>query len=240
MTAFQILDWDSCFFGFSVAKVVPVRLDEAGLSACLRQMKAAGVSLAYWSCDPQDEASREAALRFGGFLADRKVTFAAPAGRILASGLPKEAVGLLVEEYAGAVVSPELEGLALQAGAFSRFKIDRRMPAGAFEELYRLWIRGAVAGTIADKVFVVRESGKEVGMLTVGVKGGRADIGLIAVDDSLRGRGAGTALVLAARDWGAGRGIAEAQVVTQRDNEPACRFYEKCGYSVDKVEHVYH
>ena len=239
MKSYRILDWDSNFFGLAVAKVLPARLDHDGLGRCLAQMKAEGVRLAYWASDPADEASQEGAWRQGGFLADRKVTYAADAGRILsmAAGEPAPVV---VEEYASREVTPELEQLALQAGIFSRFKVDPKMPVGTFEELYRIWIRSSAARTIAEVLYVVRYQETIAGMVAVGEKNGRADIGLIAVDDMLRGQGAGQALVLAARNWGIARGFASAQVVTQGDNVPACRFYEKCGYGIDKVENIYH
>lgn len=241
MADYKILEWDGDFFGFTVARLVPSRLDHDRLGACLAQMKQSGVRLAYWASDPTDHASQQSAGRYGGFLADRKVTYAADVGQILAA-LPA-ATGdsnPAVEEYRGREVTPELEQLSLQAGVFSRFKVDPSIPAGKFVELYKMWIRCSVQREIAESVYVVRHQGAIAGMVTVGEKNGRADIGLIAVDDAIRGMGAGQALVLAARDWGVGRGFASAQVVTQADNLPACRFYEKCGYRADKVENIYH
>jgi len=241
MADYKILEWDSDFFGFTVARVVPARLDHDRLGVCLARMKQSGVRLAYWASDPADHASQQSAGRHDGFLADRKVTYAADAGRILAA-IPA-AIGdsnPAVEEYRGSEVTPELERLSLQAGVFSRFKVDPRIPAGKFVELYKIWIRSSVQRENAELVYVVRHQGAIAGMVTVGEKNGRADIGLIAVDDALRGKGAGTALVHAARDWGVGRGFDQAQVVTQGDNAPACRFYEKCGYRVDLVENIYH
>jgi dTDP-4-amino-4,6-dideoxy-D-galactose acyltransferase len=77
-------------------------------------------------------------------------------------------------------------------------------------------------------------------MVPVGEKNGRGDIGLLAVDSSMRGKKLGIALVNAAQQWTIENGFTTAQVVTQGENVSACRFYEKCGYRIDKIENVYH
>jgi dTDP-4-amino-4,6-dideoxy-D-galactose acyltransferase len=240
MNSYKILEWDSNFFGFTVAKIMPPRMRKDELVDTLAAMKADGVTLAYWAADPEDEESQACAQASNAFLADRKVTFIISSQEIQAVAESPTGSDLPVEEYLDLVSTPELEDLALQAGLFSRFKIDPRIPENKFTELYKIWINRSVAREIAATVFVVRRDGKIAGMVTVGGKNGRADIGLIAVDASLRGRNAGTALVKAAQNWGVRMGFSFAQVVTQGGNEPACRFYEKCGYKVDKVENIYH
>jgi dTDP-4-amino-4,6-dideoxy-D-galactose acyltransferase len=240
MNSYQILEWDSAFFGFTVARILPPRMKGNDLAHTLAEMKADGVTLAYWASDPADDESQASARSNHAFLADRKVTFVMSAQEIQAVAGNPTGSDLPVEEYPDTVPTPELEELALQAGIFSRFRIDTRIPEERFAALYKIWINRSVAREIAAAVFVVRHEGKIAGMVTVGEKNGRADIGLIAVDESLRGRNAGTALVKAAQNWGVSMGYSFAQVVTQGENKPACRFYEKCGYKVDKVENIYH
>lgn len=106
--------------------------------------------------------------------------------------------------------------------------------------MYKTWIRNSVNGQIADAVLVARHAGRIAGMVTVGRKDGRGDIGLFAVHPEMRGKNLGTALALSARDWFCRQGLESAQVVTQRSNTGACRLYEKCGYRVEKVEYYYH
>lgn len=236
---YAVLDWDSTFFGFTVARVLPQNLDFKQLDETLLTMRQENVTLAYWAASPTDEESVAAARRCNGFLADKKVTFVIDADEMLQrdSSTISEAI---VEEYADLYPTPELEALALQAGVYSRFRVDPRIPEGRFVDLYKLWINNSVNKKIADAVLIVRKEGKAVGMVTVGRKGDRADIGLIAVDDSMRGKGLGLTLVRAAQEWALNKGFTSAQVVTQGENISACRFYEKCGYRVDKVENIYH
>lgn len=240
MSFFKILDWDSDFFGFTVAKILPAKITAIELTGTIEKMKKDGVTLAYWASEPEDNESQSCAQSANAFLADRKVTYIISSEEIKAKDNYFTNIEPIVEEYSNVVPTTELIDLALQAGEFSRFKIDPRISEDSFVELYTLWIRRSVTREIADTVFVVRREGKIAGMVTVGEKAGRADIGLIAVDGSLRGQRAGTALVKAAQQWGIKKGYSTAQVVTQGDNLPACRFYEKCGYRVDKVENIYH
>ena len=240
MAIYKLLEWDTTFFGFPVALIIPTNLDSERLQKCILEMHGNQVRLAYWASDPNDAPSQSAAQAHGGFLADRKVTYAMSAESIARQSNEPHVVDVIVEEYGERVSTPELDRLALQAGVYSRFKIDCRIPGGKFEELYRIWMQRSVGREIADMVYVVRHGGAIVGMLTVGEKNGRADIGLIAVDASMRGKNIGKALVLAAQKWGVDTGFSVAQVVTQGDNVAACRFYEQCGYHIDQIENIYH
>ena len=236
MTNWNLLPWDSDFFGFTVARIEAPQPDE--LAKTVTAMATYGVVLAYWSVDPEDVAANAAAASAGAFLADRKVTYAINADDMRRRHDSLLSVG--IEEYASAEPAPELVQLALGAGIYSRFLVDPRMPSTVFPKLYTIWIRSSVNKTIADAVYVARDAGRIVGMVTVGEKLGRGDIGLLAVDPATRGRNLGLALVARAQEWALDRGYAVAQVVTQGANAGACRFYEKCGYRIDRVENIYH
>jgi dTDP-4-amino-4,6-dideoxy-D-galactose acyltransferase len=77
-------------------------------------------------------------------------------------------------------------------------------------------------------------------MVTVGPQVDRASIGLIAVDPEFSGKGIGTALVYAAKNWASQNQFSIGQVVTQAANHSACALYEKCGYNAEKTVGFYH
>ncbi len=79
-----------------------------------------------------------------------------------------------------------------------------------------------------------------VGLITLSLAGRQGSIGLIAVDEAARGGGTGSMLIRAAHRWLHSHGVRNVEVVTQLDNEVACRFYEKCGYAHTELQHVYH
>jgi dTDP-4-amino-4,6-dideoxy-D-galactose acyltransferase len=235
---FRFLKLDSEIFGIAVAKILPDRLalDEFDrVMACLRKN---GTGLVFWASDPNDAESQQAARLHGGFLADEKVTFLIDLKNPIVGKTDPE---WDIRPYTGGNPCAELEELAIQVGnTHSRFKVDPRIPEHVFLTMYKTWIRNSVNGQIADTVLVARHAGRIAGMVTLGVKDGRGDIGLFAVHSGMRGKNLGTSLALAAQDWFYRKGLRSAQVVTQQKNTAACRLYEKCGYRVEKVEFFYH
>jgi dTDP-4-amino-4,6-dideoxy-D-galactose acyltransferase len=185
---------------------------------------------------------------FGGLLADRKATF----GRSLADDQSchdlntPEQPDVIVSAYAGPSDSPALRDLALASGVYSRFAVDPHFSRERFEAMYRRWIEGSVDGELADAVLVAQltdDSGSAeriAGMITLSESVGVASIGLVAVDATVRGRGIGSSLMRTAHRWMRSRGAREARVVTQLANTPACKLYERAGYSLIKLQHYYH
>lgn len=237
MRLFEILAVDTAIFGFPVAKILPARLTPEKLENIIACLKREDVRLAFWASDPGDEESQQAARLYNGFLADRKITFSVD---LAESPSRSQTFDWHIEEYADEYPCIDMENLAIEIGRNSRFGADPRIPEEKLIDMYKLWIQNSVKKQVADAVLVVRQSGKVVGMSTVGEKNGRGYIGLFAVDTALRGRRLGVALARAAQGWAHRRGLRLAQVVTQETNVPACRLYEKCGYHIDKIEYFYH
>ena len=234
---YRLLEWDTQFFGFRVASIRLERVRSEQLEAVLARLRSREVRLAYWASDPADRDSQHAAQANGGVLVDRKTTFVIDL-RSLAPDNPK--APSTVVAYTAKTPGPDLERLAVQSGLYSRFRVDPRIGRDRFEKLYKLWVANSTRGNAASAVMVFREAGRIRGMITLGEKDGRGSIGLMAVDEGVRRRGIGTALLQAANGWFRAHGCTEAEVVTQGENRAACRFYEKCGYLVEKVSNFYH
>lgn len=237
MDFFRILDWDSDFFGMTVAQILPNRLTIEELEQAINVMKMQKVRLAYWASDPHDVVSQNAAQACHGLLADRKITYYTELAQTEYTAAGSDWV---VEEYAKTSPNSQLEALAAQAGIYSRFRVDPHIPDDKFFELYRQWILKSVNRQIADAVLVAYRDGLIAGMVTVGIKNGRGDIGLIAVDAQMRGKSLGSALIRAAQNYALKCGLTSAQVITQGDNIAACTLYERCGYRVEKMDYFYH
>ena len=62
-----------------------------------------------------------------------------------------------------------------------------------------------------------------------------AYIGELVVDARLEGRGVGQALLAAAEDWAAGRGLAYITLETGTGNDRARHFYECAGYKGEEI-----
>lgn len=235
----QLLEWDSNFLGFLVGKLVAQQVSTTSLSVLVDQSRATGIRLIYMAVDPADGAMAAAAHQVGARLVDQKMTFCRETSMPLPAGqAPESREGAV---FSTAIFTPALEELAWQSGEFSRFRRDGRFAAGVFQNLYSQWLRASLTGALARTVLAYSlPKGGEVGLLTLGQQEGLAHIGLLAVATTARRQGIGHLLIETARQKAHRWGCPTLQVVTQRANEPACRFYAQCGFEVVREEHIYH
>lgn len=231
------LEWDTKFFGFGVARIRQAVLDEADLSKTLEMLRENNYRMVYWQISAdQYESSRIAKLN-GGFLADEKVTYVK---KLVGISDSLEAFAYTPVPYPDTIPDAAMIKLALQSGEYSRFRLDPKFPRQLYDKLYTCWITRSVSKEIAREVLIVKEQSDLLGLITLGIKDDRADIGLVAVAEHARGKGVGRALVTVANRYFMERSYAFAQVVTQRSNFGACRLYETCGYNIENVENVFH
>lgn len=233
-SAFHFLAWDSDFLGFPVARLQPAATDVATVQAALSQARAQGCRLLYWAVSPTDEQAAATARQLGLYLATQRVTYALTVADEPA-GLPA-GIGPVT-----ALTAPRRR-LALLAGHQSRYRTDPRFAADVYERLYSRWIERSVSGELAREVLVYRPAphAPETGLLTLECHESHVSIGLLAVAGHLRGQGVGTRLVAAARQRTRAWGCARLRVATQLTNTGACRLYERCGFAIEQVTHVYH
>jgi dTDP-4-amino-4,6-dideoxy-D-galactose acyltransferase len=231
----ELLSWDTVTFGFPTARIVGERAMPS-LPAVLESAASTGVRLAYLFLPNATGPDIRAATEAGGTLVDQKTVFAASLRNVLDAthGSDCEAV-----EVAGELTDAVRE-LALKAGEFSRFKRDPRFPRAIFELLYERWMARSLSREIADDVFATRDDTGVTGVITLGTKCARADIGLIAVAEEARGRGLAVGLIRRAAESAERRGYREIQVVTQQDNHAACALYRRCGFAEETVTAVLH
>jgi hypothetical protein len=115
------LDWDSNHFGFPVARIAP-QIDDDDLAQALSAAHRQRVRLVYWATSAERRAPAAILSTFNGLLADRKVTFARPLAD--ADDLCNAGGNLQVGSYGVQPSNAELIGLAIAAGAYSRFSVD--------------------------------------------------------------------------------------------------------------------
>lgn len=230
----RYLDWDSQFFGFKTARILPAALEQAELYRLLENLRKQGMRLVYWGAcsEPPFDVTH-----LGGRLVDRKTIFEMD---LPATVFHDTAPDIPILPYIPGAADETLFELALQAGEYSRFARDPQFPHEIFQALYREWMRKSLSGELADAVLAAGSAEQPLGMVTLSAKSDHGEIGLIAVDAAARGRHIGATLVRAAQAWYFERGLKRARVVTQGENLPACRLYAKCGYTISEVEYLYH
>jgi len=235
MNLFELLDWDSAFFGFPVGRVSSRVTDAATLRDALQALRAREARLVYWFAEPGEHGA-QLAQALQGVAVGERILFR----RALGPPSPPP-TGVSVVRHEGRAVPPALEALAVQAGALSRFAVDPAMPPGTAARLYRAWIERSVSGAIADAVYLARATdGTLAGMITTARQEDCGVIGLLAVDPVFRGAGIGRALTSAAHGHFLEKGLRKAEVVTQAANRAACRLYARSGYVAARREAVVH
>lgn len=229
MTKFTHLPWDSDFFGFKTGKIEVSKYDPSEIQRTAASALLEDAKLIYLII-PDKIDRREL---FGDELADKKVIF-----RKLLNGDTSDIQG--ISEYNETYASPELYEIALESGKYSRFKTDGQLPDGSYEKLYRTWMDKSVSKEIADMVLVYYENKRILGLITVKLRPDHGEIGLLGIHPDAQGKGIGSKLISAAEYYAATEGKPVMEVATQYSNSPACRFYEKNGYSVKIILNYYH
>ncbi len=231
---YRKLDWDSSFFGILTGMITCNDLQEGELAEMLDSMKEQGFRLVYYPAAFKIENER-ILDRYNGIMADEKVTFVKLLGENV---LPEP--DSHINSYAGPEVSTDLLTLAWESGIYSRFNVDPHFKNDEYKHLYKKWIERSVSREIAKDVLVFMDGTAIGGMITLGEKNNRGDIGLVAVAESARGKGIGKKLMFAAENVFKKMGYQQVQVVTQGINTPAMKLYENSGYTIDERLFYYH
>jgi dTDP-4-amino-4,6-dideoxy-D-galactose acyltransferase len=232
---YELLGWDSSVFGFNVARLTPSHVSGQTLRQNLDVItKKHDAKLVYGFFDPSDPVSREAACSCRGLLVDRRLVFTCKP--LLMPPSTKHPIHVCnVREP-----TPAMEQLAFESGRYSRFQVDPRIPPGIFKDIYRKWIARDLRDCPPGAAFIAGEDQSPSGFITLKREKDEGRISLIAVDSVRRKQGLGQALVQQAVSWAARQGFPKLTVVTQSDNVPACRLYEKTGFQVAERVDIYH
>lgn len=226
------LAWDSDFFKYKIAKI---EIDGLSIDLIdqLNSLKSSDYTLIYLFSKKELNISNSDLVNFNPILVDKKITYEKKLSNV-SSRYDKN-----IYRYNRDIIDNKLIELAVQSGEYSRFKIDNRIGYKKFRELYEIWIKNSVQKKPAKETLIYHLNDIK-GFVIVGEKRNKAWIDLIAVDETTRGKGIGTKLIIAAESWAKSKGCTEMRVVTQQANLKACKFYEKHGYQLMKKEYVYH
>lgn len=133
-----------------------------------------------------------------------------------------------------AVVDMPREELAAHAANFtySRFGLDPDVTQSERQVHQERWLANSMA---SPDILVFREQGAFVSFK---IREGAVVIDLVSALASSRGRG--SLLLERLKTWAAGQGHSRIEVTTESENIPACLFYQKNGYRLDRACVVFH
>jgi dTDP-4-amino-4,6-dideoxy-D-galactose acyltransferase len=232
---YSLLDWDSKFFGYPVAKLTEVV--GQNLKSILEELKSRKIKLVYWFTDSDNPTNKKILVTYNGILVDEKRTYVIDITKVKKIGIHHA----LITSYPSKRADNDLVSLALQAGEFSRFFVDKHFTHNEYQKLYTTWIQLSVQRKIAFEVLqYIDINNKIAGVITLASKNNMGQIGLLAVDRAYRNKLIGKALVIEALHIFKRKGCATVCVTTQGKNIIACKFYETLGFTLHKKEYVYH
>jgi GNAT superfamily N-acetyltransferase len=101
----------------------------------------------------------------------------------------------------------------------------------------------SVMAAAGHRIIVAEEDGAVAGVLHVFErpaldKGCEAVIQALVVDDAMRGRGVGEALMRETETWASGRGLGAISLYTNVSRDRARAFYERIGYRLKATSHL--
>lgn len=229
---YEILKWDTDFFGYPVARIQGSDLALNELQRILADMKGK-VKLVYYASAFLLEGADDLLSEFNGQLVDQKITF------YKATAIASEPNPNIVE-YQNEMNKEELVNLSIASGIYSRYKIDRNVGELKYRALYKEWMLNSINHTLAKKVLVYAVDNEALGAVTLAIKHNVVEIGVIAVKETKRGLGIGKSLMGAADSFAIANKLPGICVITQGANKPACALYTGKGYEIKKVEYFYH
>ena len=211
------LDWDSNFFGYEVGEIENESDFSESENYHLIILK----------------QKREEEIEIEGFIKSFQETKV-----VFNKKLEKDNLNFLddsIIDFDDEVINKEiLYSLAFESGKYSRFKLDSNFPKHKFELLYTKWVDNSINKQFADKIFYVKEIDDIVGFVTLKNNNKFSTIGLIAVSENYQGRGLGKKLLSKVEKYCISQNIFRLRIPTQKENRPACNFYEKMGYTIDE------
>lgn len=136
--------------------------------------------------------------------------------------------------------SNTLERLTIESGVESRYNKDPKIEKEFFEEMYKIWIQKSLTKELADVVYGIYLESQLAGFVTLSLKKEYAQIGLIAVDKSYRGKGIAKALLEKCIETARYFKKSSLHVVTQEQNQNACKLYESVGFKKLNSNPIFH
>ncbi len=222
----RLLEWDSHHFGKRLAKVMQPHLSEDLVRRIFDWCAQKGVEGLYYLCPAGELSSARCALQAGFDLANIRVDMTMDMNRADRSALLPD--GIRPAHDADMEV---LKAVARSSHHDTRFYADSHFERSACDRLYEIWLEKSFRNTACAVWTADGEDHLPVGYVTCEIEeSGVGRIGLVAVRESMRGRGWGKKLMLRAIRWFADAGCSSVRVATQAGNTGALTLYGSVGF----------
>ncbi|WZL88699.1 GNAT family N-acetyltransferase [Salinimicrobium sp. 3283s] len=229
---FEILEWDSQFFGFNVAKVKKdLLLKNPDTPKLFETLDSQKVKLAY-SINSSELFNASQNLYEIKYIVKR-----IPLQKKVEKVYPIHPNINLYEER---TVDPSLIKLAQLAGRQGRFGQDPNIPLELCDKIFESYIVNSVNKKMASHILTYRVEGEIVGFATIDIREDKGYTPLFAVNRAFEGKGISFALMRAAETILKEENCPIAVGGTQKLNVKALKVYQRFGLIPQEPEYVYH
>lgn len=243
-TLCEFLPWDSNFFGARIARIKKHYLDSNLMEDVFIWCHSNRIDCLYFLVDPNHYETMESVEKYTFQLVDIRITLGFKNllnAEYLTSDQIANSLGFQIRKASKHDIN-QLVAIAQTAHKDTRFFYDPHFPDEKCSNLYATWISNSLQG-FADIVLVAEKSSNVIGYITCKIDLENLNlghIGLLAVDEKVRGLGIGPALVNQSLYWFRSQAIDEVRVPTQGRNIAAQRLYQRCGFLTHSLQLWYH
>jgi dTDP-4-amino-4,6-dideoxy-D-galactose acyltransferase len=234
MSELVFLSWDSIFFEKNIAKIHIDEKDFNQINDTINLIRSSNFDLVYvFSKKTISSEVIELLSKNNIILFDKKITYSLNLDEIIPLS-NNETISIWDNEF-----NDEILEILLESGKYSRFKLDERLNP-YFEKMYIVWLQKSINKEIADITFSIKVDNHIAGFVTLKKKNLQANIGLIGISSKYQNKGLGSKLMNQVFTWCKENGITSCEVVTQKDNAIACKFYEKNKFKQLNEQFIFH
>jgi ribosomal protein S18 acetylase RimI-like enzyme len=132
-----------------------------------------------------------------------------------------------------------IQDMMHELAATSHYAKNLKLPQNTAIKIYTKWFENIFNGNRAEKIFFEKDQNKIIGFASTYKSGDQLFIDQLATHPEHRGHGVASRLVQAAiKD--AHSQSQQLYIVTQAENTPANRLYQKHGFLVESFELIFH
>jgi dTDP-4-amino-4,6-dideoxy-D-galactose acyltransferase len=218
MSNFKRLDWDSGFFGYEIAKM---SVDKSFQEESLRYLE---FTLIYVLSNRKLKHTKL-------FYADTKVEFVKH--YLNYSNVSITKFNSVEHSF------EELLKLVYFSGIHSRFNTDPNFKNNEFLNLYKYWIESSINND--NTIILVKQINSRMeGFILISLHIDFGRVELIAVSEKHQNKGIGSELLKAAENICLQNNKVKLKVATQGKNHTAKALYQRFGFELEEVTHIYH
>ncbi len=236
----QLLEWDTGFFGYRIARVQGSRLTPGLLEQIVGWSEQNAVQCLYFQADSDDPQTVFLAETHGFNLVEVRLTFERNLKDWQPETRPKATEEVIIRSGRPEDI-PAVQEIAQNSYVDSRFYFDRHFLEQDWQRYYQTWTKKSFSGG-AEMVLVAEKDGEVLGYIT-GVlvnQGKECQYELTGVRESARRFGVGQELFRSGMDWCVERGIPYIWVMTQGRNVTTQRMIQRHGFLTRACHLYYH